>query len=426
MVTQTLMYRYFFSLILCIVLPLYAVSLKQLEQECQKKSAKSCYHLGHYYDQKNNITQAAKHYQQACTFKHALGCYTLAELYLVGSGVKQSDDAFSKYIQKSCQLGYQKSCTFIQKNTPTKPSTLPHAASKNQKKHITIQAKHIGHIKVTAKLIDPQKRIVEISASMHNDFMPASGWLSFSFPEMRDNQATIRESKSFDHTKAYPQGSSIYHIKQKRAIPSRYLLVESDAKKWKKGVTKKSRFTLRVPEDIATLTLYVRGTLKHKTQLKSMPLKGTIGQQGFHNAVLKLTMGLGKKKQADIHMRLRPTRTSLHASRPAAIHTRLTRRDKLMLLDQLLDLSYYHRERKTFEKQLKETLFGGATYLTYIKSYQCEPKRSTHKSKCTLRLGGKTAQNNREVSWEFQAEFTARKDQDGLKITEMHTLDLWE
>jgi hypothetical protein len=96
------------------------------------------------------------------------------------------------------------------------------------------------------------------------------------------------------------------------------------------------------------------------------------------------------------------------------------------LLDKLLDLSYYHRERKAFEKQLKETLFGGATYLTYIKSYQCEPKRGTHTSKCTLRLGGKTAQNNRDVYWEFQAEFTARKDQDGLKITEMHALDLLE
>ncbi len=418
------MYRYMAAFVLIVFIQLHAATITQLEQTCQKKSAKACYALGSLYDQKNQLKKAASLYQKSCSYNHARGCYKLAELYLIGSGVKQSDDTFVKYMKRSCKLGYKKSCTFIQKATPVQVpiSSPPHTKRSNS---LIIQEKNIGQIQVRVKLINKQKRIIQIDASMRNDYRQASGWLSFSFPEIGDDQVTTTYTQSFDHTRAYPKGYSIYHIKHKKAIPSHYLLVESDAKKWAKGVVKKTRFTLKVPDNIEILTLYVRGTLKYKTQLRSMPLRGSIGQQGFHNATLKLTIGSGKKKQLGMQMQLSNTHNDIPSS-TIKTETVFTRKDKLILLDKLLDLSYYHRERKAFEKQLKETLFGGATYLTYIKSYRCEPKKGTRKSTCLLRLGGKMSQNNREVSWEFQASFTARKDNTGLKITEMHSLDLLE
>jgi len=406
---------------------LEATSLKKLTQECQKRSAVSCYELGYKYDQKNKLSQAATLYQKACSLKHAKGCYKLAELYLVGSGVEQNDDTFIKYAKRSCDLGYQKSCTFIKETKPVKEYIQPLSSnSKKQINSITFQEKGIGSITVSAKLIDEQKRIVQIDASMRNDLMRASGWLSFSFPEIRTDQVIAMNAGGFTHIKSYPQGNSIYHIKQKKAIPSRYLLVEADIQKWRPHTVKKCTFKLEVPNDMQTLTLYIRGTLKHKDILRSIPLKGSIGQQGFHNAMLKLTIGTAKKKYAGMQLQMTPTANNRSTVLRSPVKVTLNRRDKLLLLDQLLNLSYYHRERKAFEKQLKETLFGGAKYFTHIKSYRCEAKRGTNKSICLLRLGGKITQNHRDISWEFQAEFTARKDRDGLKITEMHSLDLLE
>jgi len=396
---------------------------QQLVQACQQKSATSCYTLALHYDQINQLQKAASLYQKACSLKHAKGCYKLAELYLVGTGVKQSDEKFISYMQRSCKLGYQKSCSFIQKNRPQSPS-LQSSSAKNPTNSITLSEKNIGTIHVSANLVDRQKRIVQIDATMRNDYLLASGWLSFSFPDLHTDEVLAIDTQSFDHTRSYPRGYSIYHLRQKKAVKSSYLLVESDAKNWKKGLTKKTHFTLRVPDDIETLTLYIRGTLKHKTQLRAMPLKGIVGQQGFHNAILKIPVGLGNKKETGMQLELHST--SHHPSRPMKIETTLSRREKLILLDKLLSLPYYHRQRKTFEKQLKETLFGGAKYLTFIKSYQCEPKQKAGTYRCLLRLGGKAFQQKREMSWEFQAAFTATRGDNGLKITEMHSLDLLE
>jgi hypothetical protein len=263
---------------------------------------------------------------------------------------------------------------------------------------------------------------------MVNHFMQASGWLSFSFPDILTDQATSLKTNGFDHIKSYPKGYSIYSTAQKKAIQSSYLLIEADAKRWKKKKQKTAYIKIKVPENINHLTLYIRGILKHGEKESAIPTKGSIGQQGFANYKLIIPIGFGKKA-AYTQKAVAGTKMPLSTSSiptPMQPQSILSRRDKLVLLDQLLDLSYYHRERKGFEKQLKETLFGNAKYLTWIKSYHCSPKRGTYKSRCTLKIAGQAVKENRNINWEFHVEFTAKKDEEGLKITEMHSLDLLE
>ncbi len=423
------MSRYLSVLLLVLTLHLQALTLGQLDQQCKKKSSRSCYDLATLYDQKGKVTQAATLYKRACTLNYALGCYKLGELYLVGSGVKQSDASFISYMQKACRLGYQKSCSFSQKAKPAIKTAKKRAVVSSKKSQgIIIKGEHHGIIKVYARLIDKKKRIVQIDASMVNHFMQASGWLSFSFPDILTDQATSLKTNGFDHIKSYPKGYSIYSTAQKKAIQSSYLLIEADAKRWKKKKQKTAYIKIKVPENINHLTLYIRGILKHGEKESAIPTKGSIGQQGFANYKLIIPIGFGKKA-AYTQKAVAGTKMPLSTSSiptPMQLQSILSRRDKLVLLDQLLDLSYYHRERKGFEKQLKETLFGNAKYLTWIKSYHCSPKRGTYKSRCTLKIAGQAVKENRNINWEFHVEFTAKKDEEGLKITEMHSLDLLE
>ena len=103
-------YRIIFSFLLLI--SLHAATPQQLTRQCHNKSGQACDGLGYLYDQKGKVNKAAKLYKRACDLRYAMGCYHLAELYLVGSGVVQSDASFITYTQKACTLGYKKSGSF--------------------------------------------------------------------------------------------------------------------------------------------------------------------------------------------------------------------------------------------------------------------------------------------------------------------------
>jgi len=416
-------YNAVFSLLL--LLNLHAATPKNLVQQCQNKSGQACHDLGYLYDQKGKVKKAAKFYKRACDLRHAMGCYHLAELYLVGSGVVQSDASFITYTQKACTLGYKKSCSFGKKAQPASKITKQNKSTPKKKfNKSVIKDRTFGSITVHAKLINKQKRIVQIDASMINRFSQASGWLSFSFPGIGQDILLKSRSDGFDRIRSYPKASNIFSITHKKPIRSGYLLIEGEAKYWAKNQTKKATITLKIPPQVSQLTLYVRGSLKHKNRIKSIPQKGTVGQQGFHNH--KLIIPIGTAPQNTSMIRSSTLSIGTIPKAPSLPQVILSRKDKLLLLDQLLDLSYYHRERKAFEKQLKETLFGGAKYLTYIKSYRCTPRRGSNKSRCSLKLVGQTSKGKRIIRWEFHAAFTARKEAGELKITEMHSLDLLE
>lgn len=408
--------------LLCIsVFGAYAATLQGLAAKCKKNNAAACHDLGYRYDQKGKEKQAAVFYRQACDLHHAMGCYRLAELYLVGSGVAQSDASFITYTQKACKLGYTKSCSVGQKVKSAKKRVQTLA---KQPKNILIKAEAVGSIAVRVKYLDRQKRIIQIHASMTNHFGQASGWLSFSFPGIRQNRVVKSSAKGFDHIKTYPEGSDIYNAQQKKAMKSRYLLVEGETKHWPKRRTCNATITLKVPPGIKHLTLYVRGTFKRGKQIQTLPTKGKVGQQGFYNYRYNIPMGTGKQKELAYSDTVASGYT---LPAPSDLpETPLTRRDKLMLLDQLFSLSYFHRERKAFEKQLQETLFGGATYLSFIKVYRCKPQKGSSKHRCMLTLAGEANKKNKPVRWEFHVTFSAKKEGEEPRILSIDTLDLLE
>ena len=387
------------------------INLKQSQQKCQTNSHKACHDLGYHYDQKGDPKKANIYYKKSCDLKGAKGCFKLAELYLVGAGVKQSDVVFTQYMKKACKLGHKQSCSFINKDKPTE--MLMEIPKKQKGNSRIINITGTGELTIKASLVDKKKRIVEVSASMLNDFMQTTGWISFSFPQLHDNQVIQSNPKGFAKIKSYPKGHMVYNIKEKKAIISKYLLVEAEAKNWRRGEVKTNRFTLKVPSDIETLTVLIRATLKDKSKLKYIPTKGHIGQQNFKN--YKINIPIEKNKNI--------TKKTTMTTRVIKLDA-LTREDKLLLLDKLFKHSYFHRQREAFERQLRATLFGDASYRTSISEYRCSDISSSNTSKCTLIIQGETIKNRQNTKWEYHLKFTARKDNDGLKISDMHSLEL--
>ncbi len=401
----------------------FSISANTLKEKCSNKNAKSCYRLGVLNDQKNDLIKAAKYYRRACVLKYPIGCYKLAEMYLVGSGVKQSDKMFVKFMQKSCDLGYKKSCSFVAEAEPVDSKT-DKTKSKNAKDPniISIIEKGIGRVDISAKIIDTKKRLVRINASMKNDLQRASGWLSLSFPDISESTLVKSKTDGLDSIKSYPKGSRIYDYKSKSIIKGSYLLVEGDSSDWKQGTTKKLYIEIAIPSHISTLNIYARGTLKKASRIYNMPKKGIIGQQGFSNHLIKINIGKGITNSiSQIYQKTPSTNSDMTQNR-----SELSRRDKLLLLDKLLSLSYFHRDRKVFEAQLRKTLFGEARYKTYIKKYTCTPKNIGGGHSCILQIVGESNRNNRPVKWEFRVEFVAKKDVNDLRITEINSLDLLE
>jgi len=419
------MNRWVLFLLLSLSCTLQALSLQALQKQCQASVASACHDLGVLYDQKGDLVRAAKLYRKSCDLNHATGCYSLAELYLIGSGVAQSDTQFLHYMQKSCKLGYRKGCQAVKTphRLPLKsPTASTSQTTQTKPSSVHIRHKQIGMIDATISLTDKKARILEIDAVMKNDFAKADGWLSFSFPQLHSDHSVTLTTKGFRRIHAYPKGYNIYSIAKHKAIPGRYLLIEAEAKAWQKGDSKSAHIRLKIPDRLREFQVDIRGTLKQGQTLVSLPIKGAIGQQGFANYRVTVPIGSRRGGTGGMQLQLSPSKPP---ERPTQ-ESYLTRRQKLLLLDQLFGLSYYHRQRKAFEAQLRQTLFGGASYLSWIKEYRCTPLRGAGKSRCKLRLGGQGVKADRSVSWEFDVEFSAQQTTEGVKITEIHSLDLLE
>jgi len=418
------MIRYSVASLFVFLFGLHAATLQNLTNECQKSNAQACHDLGYLYDQKGKLKKAARLYGRSCDLHYGIGCYHLAELYLTGSGVKQNDEMFLKLMKKSCTLGYRKGCSLSGKKEQDSTVHKDTLSTQTKGSKVSIREKNIGTLVITAKRTSKAKRIVHIHASVRNQFSQASGWLSFSFPDITASVPFESDNKGFDLVRAYPAGQKIYHREKKHAVQGSYLLIEAESKHWVYQKEKELSIDIRLPENRKDLLIYIRVVFKHGDTFRSLPRKGSRGQQGFENYKFRIPIGLKKRGmlQKNILPKLSPVaqETGNQTSQP------LDRKEKLLLLDQLLNFSYFHREKQAFEKQLEETLFGGATYLTRIKSYRCRPKKGTQKHTCLLILSGQANRKSKTVQWEFHASFTAIKTPYALRISEMHTLDLTE
>ncbi len=111
-------------------------------------------------------------------------------------------------------------------------------------------------------------------------------WLSLSFPQLKSKEALkISVSKGFRTTHIYPAGSKIYHNVRKKALRSKYLLVEGESGGKDNTQTKQITLLVTLPSSLKEFTIQLRAAFKNGRSLKTMPspYEGVKGQQGFGN-----------------------------------------------------------------------------------------------------------------------------------------------
>ncbi|MCF6244103.1 MAG: DUF3298 and DUF4163 domain-containing protein [Sulfurovum sp.] len=114
----------------------------------------------------------------------------------------------------------------------------------------------------------------------------ARGWLSLSFSQLtKKSEVKIISSKGFKSTKVYPKGSKIYHILKKKAIKSKYLLVEGETDNKHRDETKQMTLLVTLPSGLQEFKLLIRASFKNDKVVENIPSDyGAFkGQQGFNN-----------------------------------------------------------------------------------------------------------------------------------------------
>ena len=159
------------------------------------------------------------------------------------------------------------------------------ALGKNRKIHASFYEAEKLSIIFDAK-VNADKTLT-VTAKMTNlTYSNARGWLSLSFPQMQYKKAILKmQKKGFTHLQAYPKGSSIYNIKQKKALPANYLLVEAEKKKWHYNDACTLTLTISLPANSSECIIDIRGSLKAEGKNITLPeeYEGVKGQQNFTN-----------------------------------------------------------------------------------------------------------------------------------------------
>ncbi|CAA6809007.1 MAG: Unknown protein [uncultured Sulfurovum sp.] len=129
------------------------------------------------------------------------------------------------------------------------------------------------------------KLMLQVNKDPYNYRMKAKkGSISLSFPQLSNKSEILsKSSQNIDKLMLYPKGHKIYNLSQKKNIVSEYLLVEGEVAKWTDEKERKIELILKMPENIDSLKVHYRMTLRNGKQFFNTPYKGTQGQQGFEN-----------------------------------------------------------------------------------------------------------------------------------------------
>jgi len=163
-------------------------------------------------------------------------------------------------------------------------------ATKNSIQSATFRQENMGKITVKSTLTAPHQ--VKLEVNMKNLSYHQRGWLSLSFPQLRSKKSIQRlKGRGFKTVHAYGKGSRIYHTQLRKAVRSHYLLVEGEARKWKKGESRSVTLLLNLPAGMQDLFVDARGSFKEKGKTAvSFPeiYDGVEGQQGFGNYRIRI------------------------------------------------------------------------------------------------------------------------------------------
>ena len=63
----------------------------------------------------NKMMRAFEFFSMAADQNHAVAAYEVGQMYLQGIGTKADSDKATSYFQKSCDLGEQQACNYLNK-----------------------------------------------------------------------------------------------------------------------------------------------------------------------------------------------------------------------------------------------------------------------------------------------------------------------
>jgi len=188
------------------------------------------------------------------------------------------------YGPTSLLIPFSKLSTIVSKNSPI-ANLVSSAPLDRKSKNInkTFGEDESSQIRIKTTLISKNRLKIFIAIKNISDYK--KGGLSISFPQLTSKKSVINKRASgFRRISLYPKASSIYNINEKKLIKAKYLLVEADTNRWKKGKWNDMTIILKLPSSLKTLYLNARATFSYKKDIKKIPnYNGVEGQQGFNN-----------------------------------------------------------------------------------------------------------------------------------------------
>lgn len=163
------------------------------------------------------------------------------------------------------------------------------AYSQKAKKHVPF-----SDIKINLEKIG--SHLVKVSATMKNYSDKERGWFSLSFPQLVSKKSINDiHSNGFKNVQIYNKGSKVWNNTKKKAVHSKYLLVEGEGNPWKRDKEKIMKFIVRVPQNEDRLYVNIRGALRGEDKnihnVYEMYAETIItGQQGFDNNRVSLRL----------------------------------------------------------------------------------------------------------------------------------------
>ena len=149
-----------------------------------------------------------------------------------------------------------------------------------------------GQITVESKRLNSNS--IELKFTMKNLTNHKKGWFSISFPQLTSKESIdTLGGEGFKNILSYDKGKNLYNFYTKKAVESKYLLIEGDTNNWSKDSIKSIKMIVKLPQNIDNLYINLRGSFKTKDEIKAFPDYGDAGsiiegQQGFPNHRIKI------------------------------------------------------------------------------------------------------------------------------------------
>jgi hypothetical protein len=128
---------------------------------------------------------------------------------------------------------------------------------------------------------------IDINATLQSDKCLRSGnWLSLSFPQLHSKKALLATGYThFQKVTPYDTHNRIYHRKQHKSIPARYLLIEAEQPTICPNTVYSMFVRIKPPKALSPFIIDLRALSKTDDITYTAPYDydGTLGQQGYQN-----------------------------------------------------------------------------------------------------------------------------------------------